>query len=386
MIRCDMAAFAGEFQFSRLERVISGPNTIDTLAGELHGRGVSRVVLVTGRTLGASPLLSRIIHGLAGRCVSVFTGARQHVPSCTVVELARLVEQHNADCVVSFGGGSPIDTAKAGIHTLLTAGGGSPSADGGPVHIAIPTTLSAGEFTSVAGITDEQTRIKHAVSDPRIAPRTVITDPTLTLETPAWLWAATGVRALDHAVETIYSARHHPVSDALASRGLAVLLEHLPPSLTTTGATLLEHRSQCQIGAWMAVFGMTNAGLGLSHALGHQIGPRWNVPHGVTSCIVLPHAMRLMAGLAPERFGLIADGFAVPFDTRNPRGAAVACADRMASFIAQFDVPRRLRDAKVPADEVNDLADIVRDIMDSARVGDDRVTRDQVAALLAGAY
>src|SRR6185436_7702194 len=81
-------------------------------------------------------------------------------------------------------------------------------------HIAVPTTLSAGEFTSVAGVTDEATLTKFAIHDARIAPRTVITDPTLTLDTPRWLWAATGVRSLDHAVESMYSVRHHPFSDA----------------------------------------------------------------------------------------------------------------------------------------------------------------------------
>ena len=202
-----------------------------------------------------------------------------------------------------------------------SAGGGGHSTDEGPVHIAIPTTLSAGEFTAVAGITDERTRVKRAVSDPRLVPRTVYTDPTVTLETPPWLWAASGVRALDHAVETIYASRHHPLSDAAAARGLSMLVKHLPASLSTTGAEQLEHRLQCQLGAWLSVFGVTNAGLGLSHALGHQIGPRWDVPHGVTSCITLPHAMRYMAARAPERFGPIAQAFGVSFDVANAKDA-----------------------------------------------------------------
>ena len=104
-----------------------------------------------------------------------------------------------------------------------------------PAHIAIPTTLSAGEFTAVAGITDEKTRVKRPVTDSRITPRTVIADPTLTLETPAWLWAASGIRALDHAIESIYSVRHYPVSDAAASSGLTMLLQHLRPSLDSDG-------------------------------------------------------------------------------------------------------------------------------------------------------
>ena len=374
------------FQFPRLERVISGAGIVDSLAAEIDRRRLSRIVVVTGRTLGASALLYRITDPLGDRCVLVFKDAKQHVPSCSVVELALAIDQRHADCVISFGGGSPIDTVKAAIHTLLTAGGGGHSTDEGPVHIAIPTTLSAGEFTAVVGITDERTRVKRAVSDPRLVPRTVYTDPTVTLETPAWLWAASGVRALDHAVETIYSSRRHPLSDAAAARGLSMLLKHLPASLSTTGAEQLEHRLQCQMGAWLSVFGVTNAGLGLSHALGHQIGPRWNVAHGVTSCITLPHAMRFMATRAPERFGPIAQAFGMPFDATNAKDVALECADRMAGFIAPVRLPQRLRDVQVPLEEIREVAGLVHDILDSAHASDRPASREQLASILTAAY
>jgi alcohol dehydrogenase class IV len=373
-----------EFQFPRLERVISGVNVIDSLVAEIDRRLLTRVVVVTGRTLGASALLKRITDPLGARCVLVFTDAKQHVPSRTVVELALAIDQRHADCVISFGGGSPIDTVKAAIHTLLTAGGHS--GDDGPVHIAIPTTLSAGEFTAVLGITDEQTRVKRAVSDPRLVPRTVYTDPTVTLETPPWLWAASGVRALDHAVETIYASRQHPLGQAAAARGLSMLLEHLPGSLSASGAEQLEHRLQCQMGAWLAVFGIGNAGLGLSHALGHQIGPRWNVAHGVTSCITLPHAMRFMATVAPERFAPIAQAFGMPFDSGNATATALECADRMARFIGQFELPQRLRDVQVPAAEIPEVAGVVSSILNSAHAGESPANSEQVASLLMAAY
>jgi len=375
-----------EFQFPRLERVTSGVNVIDFLAEEIDRRRLTRVVVVTGRTLGASRLLTRITDPLGTCCVLVFTGARQHVPSNTVAELTEAIKEHRADCVVSFGGGSPIDTVKAAIHTLLIADAGGHAADEGPVHIAVPTTLSAGEFTAVLGITDEQTRVKRAVSDPRLVPRTVYTDPVLTLETPAWLWAASGVRALDHAVETLYASRQHPLGQAAAARGLSMLLEHLPASLSTSGAEQLEHRLQCQIGAWLAVFGIGNAGLGLSHALGHQIGPRWNVAHGVTSCITLPHAMRFMATQAPDRFAPIAQAFGHPFDYTKATETALACADRMQGFIAQFQLPQRLRDVQVPELEIPDVASLVSDILASAHASDSPASSAQVAALLTAAY
>jgi len=385
-----------EFNLSGLERVVSGPGSVERLPHELERRGLERAVVVTGRTLGASALLDRVTGPLGRRCVAVFTDARQHVPSCSVAQVTTLLQEHHADAVISFGGGSPIDTAKAALYNLIHGGSSSSMAqppgrrsaerEGGPAHIAIPTTLSAGEFTAVAGITDEKTRIKRPVSDSRITPRTVIADPTLTLETPAWLWAASGIRALDHAIESIYSVRHYPVSDAAASSGLTMLLQHLRPSLDTSDPRVLEHRGECQLAAWMCVFGVTNAGFGLSHALGHQIGPRWNVPHGMTSCITLPHAMRFMADLAPERFRPIAEGFGVAFNPSEPRRAALACADGAAAFIAQFDVPQRLRDVGVPRDELAEVAAIVHDVMDAAHVVDRLVTPDDLVTLLTNAY
>ena len=378
-----MKAFTGEFTLTRLERVISGAGRISILGDELARRGRARALVVTGRTLGASTLLDRLRDALGDRWAGVFSGVRQHVPSGSVRELIARVRETQADCLVSFGGGSPIDTTKAAIHGLLAD---APASADPIIHISVPTTLSAGEFTAVAGVTDEATLVKHGVGDPRVAARTVIQDPTVTVETPEWLWAATGIRALDHAIEAIYSMRHHPVSDALGSDGIRLLTAHLPASLNTTGDEQLAHRAHCQMATWLCVFGMTNAGFGLSHAFGHQIGPRWNVPHGVTSCITLPHAMRFMAELAPERFGPIARAYDIPFDASNPTPAALECANRTAAFIAQFDLPSRLRDANVPRDQLDAVIGTVHDAMARAQVVDRPVTRDDLASVLAAAY
>jgi alcohol dehydrogenase len=253
------------------------------------------------------------------------------------------------------------------------------------VHIAIPTTLSAAEYTPFGGVTDEPTRHKGGVGDPRLQPKVVILDPELTAATPAWLWASTGMRALDHAVECSYSARHQPLSDALAARAIAMLTEHLRPSLEG-GAEETEHRMRCQLAAWFSIFGAINTRSGISHALGHQIGPYWNVPHGVTSCITLPHVMRFMAGVAPERFNPIAEGFGIRFEAGNARAAALECAERAAKFIAQFEVPIRLRDAGVPREEIGRIAQAVLSEVERAGVAGKKITEQDLIALLEAAY
>ena len=373
-----MKPLDADFNLSRLERVMSGPGKVAKLAKELERRGLQRAILVTGKTLGGSPLLERVAGPAGQRCVAVFKDARQHVPRSSVAELQAEIDRVNADSLISFGGGSPIDTCKVASHAFL--------ATRELVHIAIPTTLSAGEYTHAGGVTDDSTRVKSGVSDPRLQPRTVINDPALTLATPDWLWVATGMRALDHAIESCYSIRHHPIGDALGAKAISLLVEHLAASIQTDGEEELAHRGYCQMAAWFSVFGSMNTRFGISHLLGHQIGPKWDVPHGITSCITLPHAMRFMADIAPERFAPIAEGFHLSFDPENPKPGALACADRTAQFIAGFDVAHTLKDAGVPRGELREITGTVLKELEHSRVVDRPVTEAEVVALMEASY
>ena len=357
---------------------MSGPGKVAALGEELHRRGLKRAIVVTGKTLGSSPLFAKVTGAAGARCAAVFKAAKQHVPRSVVNELQREIERVDADCLISFGGGSPIDACKVASHAFL------PKRE--IIQIAIPTTLSAGEYTHAGGVTDESTLVKSGVSDPRLQPRTIINDPELTLETPEWLWVATGMRALDHAIESSYAIRHHPLSDTLGAKAITLLVEHLRPSIKTGGKEQLAHRGQCQFAAWFSIYGSMNTRFGISHLMGHQIGPRWNVPHGVTSCITLPHAMRFMAEIAPERFGPIAEGFHVPFDPTNPKAAALACADRTEQFIASFDVPHSLKAAGVPRGEIGQIVGTVAHELERAGVVDRPLTEAEIKGLLEAAY
>src|SRR5690242_19636815 len=197
-----MDPLVGEFNFTRLESVLYGPGKTAMLGRELERRHVRRAVIVTTKTLGRSRLLEQVKSSVGSALAGVFPETSQHVPSKTVRDLADYARGVKADSFVSFGGGTPIDTAKGAAMAML--GGKMPhggeryappagiDAAADFPHIAVPTTLSAGEFTPFAGMTDDATREKGGVGDPRLQPRTVILDPAVTLETPAWLWAGTG--------------------------------------------------------------------------------------------------------------------------------------------------------------------------------------------------
>ncbi|HUA36471.1 MAG TPA: iron-containing alcohol dehydrogenase [Candidatus Binataceae bacterium] len=375
-----MSATAADFYFNnRLEAVLYGEGKVASLGRELERRGARRALIVTGKTLGRSRLLEQVKQACGNALAGAFTGTAQHVPSKTVLALADEARRLEADALVSFGGGSPNDCAKAAIMNVIKSGGRE------IILIAIPTTLSAGEFTPAGGITDEATMIKGGVADARLMARAVILDPVMTTETPAWLWASTAMRSLDHAVESSYSSRHQPFTDTLAARAIAMLDEHLMPSLKG-GGDELEHRLQCQLAAWFSIFGMNNTRAGISHALGHQIGPRWNVPHGVTSCITLPHVMRFMAGVAPERFAPIAQGLGLRFDASNPKMAAQECADRVARFIGKFEVPNRLRDVGVAREEIGSIAETVLEEVKRSNTVGREVTTANLLEILEAAY
>ena len=388
---------AGEYHFTRIETVIYGAGKIESLGRELTRRGARRALIVTGKTLGKSKLLDKVKASAGSALAGVFTGAAQHVPSKTVGAVGDEARRVEADTMISFGGGSPNDTVKNAAMILMGGSNKSRTIDfnaaaaTGPnareiLHIAIPTTLSPGEYTPAGRVTNEETKVKRGVADPRLQAKVVILDPALTVETPAWLWASTGMRALDHAVECSYSSRHQLVTDTLAARAIAMLNEHLLPSLQTHGDIELEHRMQCQLAAWLSIFGMTNTRAGISHALGHQIGPYWNVPHGVTSCLTLPHVMRFMADIAADRFGPIAEGFGVRFDRDNPRSSALECADRAARFIGKFEVPTRLRDVGIAREEISRIAGtVLEEVKHSNTVGAE-VTLEQLVAILSAAY
>jgi alcohol dehydrogenase len=368
----------GEFNLSRLERVIYGPGRVSALKDEMERRQLKRAMVVTTDVVAALPILSQVTGALGPYCANVFTGAVQHVPRSTTEQLQREIERVKADSLISFGGGSPIDTCKVAAYGLLPARE--------LVHMAIPTTLAAAEYTHAGGVTDETTRVKSGVYDPRVMPRTVFADPELTLSTPDWLWVTTGMRALDHAIECAYAIRHQPISDALAAKAISLLFQHLPASIRTTGEQQLAHRGHCQMAAWFSIYGAMNTRFGLSHLLGHQIGPRWDVPHGVTSCITLPHAMRFMAEIAPARFGPVAEGFGIPFDIASPKTAALACADRTADFIGQFDVPRTLRAAGVPREEIGEIVGPIAHELAHMGVVDRPVTEQEILELLEACY
>jgi alcohol dehydrogenase class IV len=246
---------------------------------------VQRALILTGRTLARGVLLDRLRLAAGGRIASVYGEVVAHNPTSTVDAATAAFRAAEADGIVAFGGGSVVDCAKAVKHGLVAAAVRPPEL---PI-VDLATTLSGAEFACSFGQTDDATLVKLGGRDRSLTANAVFLDSQLTAETPDWLWAATGMRAVDHAAETIMARNAMPYLDALASAALEVFAKDLTLSLTGDE----EPRRLCLEAAWMAHSGSYHIEWGLSHQMGRQLGPRFGVPHGFTSAILLPAVVEI---------------------------------------------------------------------------------------------
>jgi maleylacetate reductase len=323
------------WRFSTPQQVISGGGALAALPGLLEELGAERAFVLSTRSL--RPHLGPVEQALGGAHRGTFTEIGQHTPAPDVEQAT--ARAAGADVLISFGGGSVIDAAKAVAYEI-----------GRPPQVAVPTTLSSGEFTPFAGITDPETRRKGGVYAPEILPHTVIHDAALTRHTPEALWLSTGMRAMDHALETLWARSPHPYADTLAAEALRLLWTELPASRDPAN---LRAREACLRASWFSVSGIMNVGTRLSHPIGHQVGSFWDVPHGVTSCIALPAVMRHLAPVTQDAQRRIAEIVGVP--------TPAAAAEALEQFIAALDVPTRLRETGAVRAELPLVAEAVRE-------------------------
>jgi alcohol dehydrogenase class IV len=315
--------------------VLQGEGAASALPDELERLGRSRVVVVSSATLAKkTSLIESLERRLGSRHQATFNGLSQHTPEAAVTELAEVLRGHDADAVVSVGGGSVIDGCKAALHQA----GSSASA----VHLAIPTTLSGAEFTASAGVTDGPTHQKRSVVDRDAAPRVVILDPLYALPTPLKLWLGSGIRAVDHAVETVWSPVQDELSNLLAIEALRRLRSALPGCRNAPADAGARH--QAQIAAWWAALGLASVPMGPSHSLGKLLGAPFGIPHGITSCALLPAVIEEIAKREPERVAPLAE----PFGVAGPEDVSQACR----VLIAQLDLPTSLSEAGLSASDL----------------------------------
>lgn len=356
-----------ELRFTRTERVTMGVPTAEAIADEAGQMGCKKVFLIASSSLRENTdEIQKIEAGLGARHGGTYSGIAPHAPRADVLKAADAARAVGADLIVSVGGGSATDAAKIvallikhdvrsveafePLRTYVTDAGDviNPITVGPDIPvICVPTTLSGGEFNALSGATDEVTQHKQGYEHRNMAPVMVVLDPSITRHTPEWLWLSTGVRSVDHAVETLSSYKSNDFADGLAESALRLLVEGLPRVKADPGD--LEARLKCQIGAWQSMISIIGGvPMGASHAIGHILGGTCDVPHGYTSCVMSPY---VLAWNAEHDASRQARTLAV---LGGEHASASAALD---VFISGLGMPRRLRDVGVDESRFQQVAE-----------------------------
>ena len=349
---------SGRVAFGKMEEVLFGVPAADAVAAQARALGAHRVFLMVSGTLNReTDEIARVRLALGNLCAGVFDRMPAHTPREAVIAAANQAREAGADLIVTIGGGSITDAAKTvqlclanDICTAEALDALRPPATGckPPVvrQISVPTTLSAGEFSALAGVTDERTRVKELFAHPMMIPRTVILDPAMTRHTPEWLFLSTGIRAVDHCVEGFCSLEANPYADAQALRGLSLLTRGLVR--VKADPSDLQARLDCQIGSWLSMGPLASGvPMGASHGIGYVLGAVFGIPHGHTSCIMLPAVMRWNKGANADRQAEIATAMGHPGEDAG---------DLLDAFIGGLGMPRSLGAVQVGPEAYDRIA------------------------------
>jgi maleylacetate reductase len=356
----------GHFAIQSTEQIIFGVPLAEAVVAEADRYGARRVFLTSTRSLAklADGPLQRAERALGARCIGTYAAIASHSPREDVIAGANAARSAKADLMLAIGGGSVIDATKAmllclwlgldSIESMEPYRAGIDNSKSAPISppanpirmIAVSTTLSASEFTRNAGVTLSATNSKQSFSHRLMAPRSIILDPAATLDTPEWLLFATGIRAVDHAVESYCNPAANPSTEPHSLQGLRLLHQALPAIKSSPQS--LEARLEAQFGMWQAIAASASGiGTGASHGIGYALGATFGVPHGHTSCVMLPAVLTWNASVNGERQRALSAAMGAP---------ARSAADLVKALIAGLDLPTSLRDVGIKREDLDEIA------------------------------
>ena len=348
---------SGRVVFSRMDEVVFGKPAAEAVSELVSRHGAQRVFLMASGTLDRqTDEVEKLRRALGNKCVGTFARMPAHSPRAAVIAAAEQAREAHADLIVTLGGGSITDGAKA-VQLCLANDIRTPAdmdrirgqSDVKPPtvrQISIPTTLSAGEFSAIAGVTNEETKVKEMFRHPLTIPQAVILDPEVTRHTPMWLLLSTGIRAVDHCVEGVCSNESTEYSNASSLHGLSLLARGLPR--VKADPSDMAARLDCQTGSWLSMAGIAaGVPMGASHGIGYVLGAVFDVPHGHTSCIMLPSVMRWNRPANADRQALISTAMGHP---------GKDAGDVLDQFIRGLDMPRNLSDVKIGREHFDRIA------------------------------
>ena len=328
---------------------LMGAGCLNDLGATVNDLGFKKAFVITDNFLMSNGVANKVLNVLegAGIAYEVYSEVVPN-PTCKNVHdgLERL-KGTDCDFLVSIGGGSPQDTAKA-IGILATNGGHIKEYEGVNLSknkslpiVAVNTTAgTSSEVTINYVVTDEERHVKMVMVDKNSLATVTVNDPELMVEKPASLTSATGMDALTHAIETIVTPGAYPVSDATALAAVKIIFDYLPRAVENGHD--IEAREQMVYAVFLGGIAFSNAGLGNVHAMAHQLGGIYNLPHGVCNAMLLPYVEEENAKYVPEKFVSIANVLGYDVEGKSAQECAAFVVDSMKELAKKVGIPATL--------------------------------------------
>jgi alcohol dehydrogenase len=340
-----------------------GSGCLNEAANTMKQQGLRHALIVTDKVLNNIGVVAQVQQLLATQQIEscVYDGTHPNPTTLNVKQGLALLQQHRCDCVVSLGGGSPHDCAK-GIALVATNGGEIKDYEGVDRSakpqlpmIAINTTAgTASEMTRFCIITDEARHIKMAIVDKHVTPILSVNDPHLMAGMPKGLTAATGMDALTHAIEAYVSSAANPITDACALKAVTMIAESLRDAVAD--GSNMQARENMAYAQFLAGMAFNNASLGYVHAMAHQLGGFYDLPHGVCNAVLLPHVQEFNARVCAPRLKDIAVAMGLEVKHLNDPQGAAACIAAIRLLAKDVGIPAGLLDLKVKEQDFDTLA------------------------------
>jgi aldehyde dehydrogenase (NAD+) len=349
------------FQYHCPTNVVAGHGSLSAIYKEIVNLGCRRALILTDPGVKKAGLAQLAKDALVDFCVGMFDRIAQDTDLDTVDAATAMARDLRVDCIVSVGGGSVIDTAKAVCVTLRNGGRANDHValfrltDPQTPHIVIPTTSGTGsEVTNVAVIKSKIAGRKVYIVDGHIMPNTAILDPRFTMTLPPGLTATTAMDAMTHAVEALTSTLANRICDGQALQAVRLIAENLP--IAVADGRNEKARLNMQVAATLAGWAFTIAQVGLVHSMAHTLGILQSVPHGAACGIILPKVMRFNVEFAAEKLALVAQALGCNIAGMDERKAALAAADAVEGLMKKVSHPLRLREVGVPEESLGIFA------------------------------
>ncbi len=343
---------------------VLGQGAVDDAIGDIKTLGFKRGLIVTDKPLVDIGLVAKVAAKLAENGIETvtFDGVQPNPTVGNVEAGLELLKSNDCDFVISLGGGSPHDCAK-GIALVATNGGNIKDYEGVDVSakpqlplVAINTTAgTASEMTRFCIITDEDRHIKMAIVDKNTTPILSVNDPELMLLKPAGLTAATGMDALTHAIEAYVSIAANPITDACAIKAIELIQQNLREAVNNGQS--IEARDQMAYAQFLAGMAFNNASLGYVHAMAHQLGGFYDLPHGVCNALLLPHVQEYNAQVSAARLKDVATAMGVDTTSMGDEEGAAAAIAAIKQLSVDVQIPENLTKLGVKAEDIPTLAD-----------------------------